>query len=312
MPEKPRAKLFQTQSEIRVLLDSAGLAPRRRLGQCFLIDRNLMLKLVEAAELGDDDRVLEVGCGTGSLTGLLAERAGRVVAVEIDRGLAEIARNRLADRPNVAILACDVLRRKSEIEPQVLDALTAAWGEGPGRMKLVANLPYDVATSLVMNLLLASPRFDRLCFTVQSEVGDRFLAEADTAAYGPVSILCGLLTDAMRIARAPARAFWPAPRVSSVMLRLDVKSAPALGPAQIAGFAELVRRSFQSRRKTLGHIGRQLGLTGFDEALETVSIPGQSRPASLAIDQWVALYKAVSGAAAAAWPEAGQAAVRRR
>ncbi len=282
-----------------MLLDSAGLSPRRRLGQCFLIDRNLMAKLVEAAELCADDCVLEVGCGTGSLTGLLAEGAGRVVAVEIDRGLAEIARNRLADRANVTLLACDVLRRKSEIEPQVIEHLAAAVGEARGGLKLVANLPYDVATSLVMNLLLGRPHFDRLCFTVQAEVGDRFLAEPDTAEYGPVRILCGLLADAARIARAPAQAFWPAPRVTSVMLRLDVKSQPAVAPPEIAGFAGLVRRCFQSRRKTLGHIGRQLKLALFEGALEKLSIPGQSRPASLAINQWVALYKAVTGPAPA-------------
>ena len=161
----------QTLSEIRDLLASAGLRPHKKLGQNFLIDGNLMTKIVDAAGLEPDDTVLEIGAGTGSLTEMLLERAGHVVAVELDRGLAELLADRLAGRDNLTLLHEDVLQTKSRIAPVVLDALRHAAGGRPAL--LVANLPYHIASPLLINLLLCDVPFVHFCFSVQREVADR-------------------------------------------------------------------------------------------------------------------------------------------
>jgi 16S rRNA A1518/A1519 N6-dimethyltransferase RsmA/KsgA/DIM1 with predicted DNA glycosylase/AP lyase activity len=145
---------MQTQTQIRQLLTGAGLAPNKALGQNFLIDLNLLGKIVELAQVGSGDVVLEVGPGTGSLTEELAQRARRVVAVEIDRGLSELLRQRLAGRENVLILHADVLAGKHEISPAVVAELAP-------RASLVSNLPYNVATPLVAECLLQSHRAAR-------------------------------------------------------------------------------------------------------------------------------------------------------
>lgn len=284
---------FQTQGRVQDLLNAAGLSPRKCFGQCFLIDRNLMGKLVASADLARADTVLEVGCGTGSLTGLLASVAGHVVAVEIDPRLVEVARRSVAGIGRVRLLNTDALEGKSKISGEVAAALVEARGASGGALKLVANLPYDIATPIVMNLLLGDLGFERLCFTVQAEVAGRFLAAPRTRAYGPVSILAQSLAVVRRIARVPPQAFWPSPKVDSAMLRLDVKSKEAVGLEDAAAFAVFVRRFFRQRRKTLAHIARKLRLDGeILPRLERLGLPAASRPEDLSPEQWVDLHGA--------------------
>ncbi len=286
MSEKPG---FQTLSDIRGLLAAAGLRPKKRFGQCFLIDRNLMHKLIDSAGIGPADCILEVGGGTGSLTCMLAGRAGRVVSVELDEGVAAIARGRLAAFDNVRHVPGDALANKSQLSPALVDAVRAARVESAGPLKLVANLPYDIATALVIDLLLSELHVERLCFTVQSEVADRFLAEAGTRDYGPVSIITQLLCEGQRIAKAPPQAFWPAPKVSSTLVRLDRRPAEAVPVQDPAAFAAFVRPFFHFRRKTLANVCRQLGI---DPAiLGTAGIDHSLRPEVIPPDKWVRLYE---------------------
>ncbi|MCG8408207.1 MAG: 16S rRNA (adenine(1518)-N(6)/adenine(1519)-N(6))-dimethyltransferase RsmA [Phycisphaerales bacterium] len=284
--------VFHTKTRIRSLLDSAGLSPRKRFGQCFLIDRNLMEKLVDAAELGPSDCVLEVGCGTGSLTGLLAERAGCVVTVEVDDAMIRIAREQLSSYGNVRWLATDALTNKSSVAAEIESAVTEDCQRVGGALKLVANLPYDIATSLILNLLLGNLPFARFCFTVQAEVADRFLADSDAPDYGPVSIISQLLAEGQRIAKVPAKAFWPAPKVSSAMVRLDVKSQDLVDITDAPGFARFVRSFFLHRRKTMAHLVRMLKA---DErlvpAMADLGIPPNVRPERVTVAQWISLFK---------------------
>jgi len=284
--------VFQTRRTVQSLLAGRGVRPRRRLGQHFLIDGNLMRKLVEAGAPGPDDEVLEVGAGTGSLTAELARRAGRVVAVEVDATLAEIASEQLAGRENVLILRCDALRGKSRVAAAVMDELHSAARRGK-RLKLIANLPYDIATPLVLNLLTDGPAFERLCFTVQREVGERFLARAGTAAYGIASVLIGALATARRIAAVPPQAFWPQPRVESVMLAVYPRT-----PVGIEGrrLAEFVRPFFQQRRKTVARIAATLGLEAeFAAACGRSRIDTSYRPEQIEPAGWVFLARSIGG-----------------
>jgi|CXWL01.1.fsa_nt_gi 16S rRNA (adenine1518-N6/adenine1519-N6)-dimethyltransferase len=284
---------FQTQARLRELLGSAGLHPRKRFGQHFLIDRNLMRKLIEAAELSRRDVVLEVGVGTGSLTSLIAAKAGRVLGVEIDTKLFPLATQELAKWDNVELLQADALLTKSTVNPLLEQRLTALRDEIGGPMKLVANLPYDIATSLIMDLLIGAMEFERYCFTVQSEVADRFLAEPGGKNYGPVSVMTTALTTARRICRVPPQAFWPAPKVDSTMLHITPRQTGTLSIQKRKDFSRFVRAFFQHRRQTIGHIARRLpDNSQVFAAIESVGIDAGLRPEALAAREWLALHSA--------------------
>lgn len=286
---------FQTQTVLRSLLEASGLSPRKQFGQNFLIDQNLMRKLVESAELTPTDCVLEVGHGTGSLTSLLANEAGWVVAVDVDPKVAEIAHEWLADRANVEFICQDALENKSTVAAPVYAALTAALQRLQGNLKLVANLPYDIATPLIINLLLGEPRFERLCFTVQDEVGDRFLAAPDTSDYGPVGIISQMLATGHRTTRVPPQAFWPPPKVTSAMLRLDVRPREQVPVNDLTAFAHFVRSFFLHRRKTMTSISKMLEMEQrVSPALKQLGLSAAVRPEVVTVEQWVELFRAVS------------------
>ncbi|MFQ5411440.1 MAG: 16S rRNA (adenine(1518)-N(6)/adenine(1519)-N(6))-dimethyltransferase RsmA [Phycisphaerae bacterium] len=289
----PETSPFQTKAVIRDLLTRAGLHPHKRLGQCFLIDRNLMNKLLESAELTPADCVLEVGCGTGSLTGLLAERVARVITVELDPRLASIARERLARHPNVRLLNQDVLANKSTVAPEIEAAVDEAVRHTAGRILLVANLPYDIATPLIVNLLLGPLPVRRFCFSVQREVADRFLAGPGTPDYGPVSIVSQSLVSGRRIARLPPQAFWPVPKVASSILRLDTLPPERIESHDPADFARFVRSCFRYRRKTISHIARMLNLdVRILPTLSGCEVSPDARPQDIRVDQWIRLHEA--------------------
>lgn len=284
---------FQTKRDLQGMLEAAGFAPRKRYGQNFLIDQNLMRKLVDSAELGEADCVLEVGAGTGSLTSLLALAAGWVVAVEIDRGLARLAAEQLSPFRNVTILTADALDNKSTVSRELEDAVGQVGGQTGGPLKMVANLPYDIATPLVINLLLGGLPFRRLCFTVQAEVADRFLAAPGTPAYGPVGIITQLLATGRRVCRVPPQAFWPAPKVRSAMLRLDVRDPSAVPVSNPTDFARLVRSFFQHRRKTITNIARRMeGAERLLSAIDRIGLQPAARPENLRLEHWVELHLA--------------------
>ena len=295
---------MQTLGQIRQMVARGGLKLQKRLGQCFLIDHNLMGKLVELADIPADAMVLEVGAGTGTLTEELVLRGRHVVAVEIDRGVFAVARSELADSENLTLIHGDALAGKHAINPAVLSAV------GPVA-HLVANLPYSIATPLVAECLLSSYRaavgppgvgacrFDRLTFTVQKEVGDRFASGPGGGTYGPVSVLTTLLGRLRRGVTLPASAFWPRPKVASCMLRIDFDSSQAARIADIDVLRGVLKALFMHRRKQIGWTVRR-GSQGQDPqqwaaAIEAVGIDRRLRPQDVAPDQYLALANALAG-----------------
>jgi len=284
---------FQTKSDLERLLASAGAAPRKRYGQCFLIDRNLMRKLVESAKMRPDDWALEVGCGGGSLTSITSSVCRRLIAVDIDPAMITIATEHLSNRPNVTILHTDALRKKSALAEDLVAEIEAVRREATGRGMLVANLPYDIATSLVINLMIGDYGIRRMCFTVQTEVADRLLAHPETSDYGPVSIVTQTFAEGRRVARVPPQAFWPSPKVQSSMVRLDARDDDETIVRDRAGFAVFLREAFRSRRKTLGHIfsrmedGERLIAT-----LPELGLAERARPEEVAVEAWQTLFLA--------------------
>jgi 16S rRNA (adenine1518-N6/adenine1519-N6)-dimethyltransferase len=281
----PQNAGFQTKNAIRDALTAAGTHPKRRFGQNFLIDQNLMGKLIEAADIGPDDVILEVGTGTGSLTTLLARSAPRVETFEIDPDVAEIAQARLAEFPHVRLTRGDALQNQTTLAPKLRRVLDAS----PGRVKLVANLPYDIATPLLMALLIADAPPISMCFTIQREVGLRLTAAHNTRDYGPASILAQICCAIERVARVPAAAFWPRPKIESVMLKMSPR-ADAPAAADRRRLSALVRAAFLHRRKTMRQALKDASPAAeLISAFESLGIPPTGRPESLTPNMWMSL-----------------------
>src|SRR4051812_22598054 len=220
----------QTQSYLRNLFARRGIAPQHRHGQNFLIDLNLHGLIVRTAEVGPDDVVLEVGSGAGALTALLAARAAAVVVAEIDPGMAALTAEAVAGLPNVRVLNVDALAGKSTLSPEVLDNVRAGLAVAPRRrLKLVANLPYHIATPIVTNLLVHPELCPaRIVVTIQLELAERMRAEPEQEAYGALSILVQALADCTIVRTLPPSVFWPRPKVDSAIVSITPR--PLLPP----------------------------------------------------------------------------------
>lgn len=224
----------QTRSEIAALLEEHGLAPIHRLGQHFLADANITRKIVGLADVGPGDQVLEVGAGTGTLTRALAATAAKVVAYEVDEGL----------RP-----VLDTVTEGLGVEVRIADAtkVDLAAELAGGRWVMVANLPYNVGTPMVMDALRQVKTIERFVIMVQREVAERLAARPGDEQYGLPSVVAGVHSDASVAFKVPAQVFYPPPRVDSAVAVLDRKAAPESAERAI----ELARAAFGQRRKML-------------------------------------------------------------
>jgi len=242
---------MQTKRQVRELLASVGVSPNRRYGQHFLVDLNLMRFLVDAAGIDPADTVLEVGCGTGSITQALAERAKRVVAVDVDPTLAALAQSQLADLPNVHLINEDILSNKGTLNPVVVEALDGPRRPGEGRLLLVANLPYDVASALMLNLAKGPVIADEMVVTVQKEVGQRMEAAPRSRDYGTLSILLGATGTARTLRILKPSVFWPPPGVDSAIVQFVREPEKCAAIRDMAILGEVVNLFIGHRRKML-------------------------------------------------------------
>ena len=276
------------------------MRPEKRYGQHFLIDGNLMRMLVDEADLGPADTVLEVGPGVGNLTELLVERAGRVVAVEIDPAIAEIARTRLAGTGNLDFLITDVLANKHTVAPEVLDLAETRRLACGGPLKLVANLPYQAATPLVAELVMRDPPLERLVFTVQEEVAARFAAEPGTSDYGPVGVIVQALGKVEVLRRLGPSVFWPRPKVWSAMVRIRPDAARRKRIRDLALFRRTIHGLFVHRRK---RAARSLSLADAAEGspetwaacLKAAGLDPEARGETYTVDEIVRLANSLAG-----------------
>ena len=281
-------KHVQTKTEIKALLDRFGVRPRKRLGQHFLIDGNLMRQLAASAELHGDDTVLEIGPGTGGLTDLLIAGAKRVIAVEMDPAMQAILRERFAGQSGFELIATDALANRNRLADEVLAALRALGPADRRRLKLVANLPYRIASPALVNLLLRDSPPVLYCFTVQKEVADRLAASPRTKDYGPLSILFQALCDIRHVAAVPPSGFWPEPQVASTMLRITPSARPLYEGESPARFMRRVRGGFASRRKTLrSNLRRHVGPEVTAELEQHLDL--DRRAEELCVAEWVSL-----------------------
>ena len=265
--------LPDTVSGLKVFLRKKRIFLKKRLGQNFLIDKNLLRLIVDTADVCDRDIVLEIGTGTGSLTELLGERATRVLSVEIDRDLFNLSRNALSRHENVHLVNMDVLSSKSSIDPRIVEILTG-WleGEKEPTLKVVSNLPYSISTPAIIALLEGELPVKLMVLTLQKEIVDRLAARPRTKDYGVLSLIAQLFCEIRLIRALPPAVFWPQPQVESaiVALKVDKEKARSVMP-DYELFRAIVRTTFQSRRKTLLNGLLRLKLPFADkEALQNV------------------------------------------
>lgn len=242
---------MQTKRQIQQLLASAAVTVKKRLGQHFLIDLNLMRLLIESANIGADDIVLEVGCGTGSLTEAIAERAGFCLAIEYDKKLADIAKKQLEGRKNVGIINTDILQNKQTTNPIVLEEFSRARRKYNGRLLLVANLPYNVASPVILNLATGPVLVDAMYVTIQKEVAERMTAKAGNKDYGILSIILSAHGEVKIIRALKPTVFWPQPTVGSAMVSFVRNQQKVRRIKDIRLLMELVKLCMSHRRKTL-------------------------------------------------------------
>ncbi len=251
-----------TPSALKVLLKERGLRPRKHLGQNFLVDQKLLRVIAEKAAVGDRDIILEVGSGTGLLTKHLAERAHRVLAVEIDPRLYGLTMELLQGYTNVHFLNKDVLKTKTTIDPEI-EAVIVHWlKEEEGlRLKVVSNLPYSISTPFIIAILTGRLPVECMVLTLQRDIVDRLLARPGTKEYGVLSVMAQLFSDVELLRQLPPEVFWPAPQVESAIVRMTVRRERALERiTDLSLFKRLVMCIFQSRRKTLINSLLKLGL----------------------------------------------------
>lgn len=289
----------QTQSFLRQRFEDAGIRPETRHGQNFLIDLNLLDVLVNAADLGPDDVVLEVGTGLGSLTTRMSPLAAHVVTVEIDRRLFQLASEELGDLPNVTMLQRDALQSKNTIDPVVLETVRQQIAAQPGRrFKLVANLPYNVATPILSNLLLAEPLPVSLTGTIQKELADRICAAPGTRDYSALSIWMQSQCELEIVRTLPPQAFWPRPKVESAILHIVPHAERRARLTDPKFFHWFIRSLFLHRRKFLRGVmvavlQEQLSKPEVDQLLAAQGLEADARAEQLPIERLIALAAAV-------------------
>jgi 16S rRNA (adenine1518-N6/adenine1519-N6)-dimethyltransferase len=288
-------ELRQTRSYLMRLFESRGLHPRHDLGQNFLIDLNLLDFLVRAAELTEADVVLEVGAGTGSLTAALARQAGHVVSVELDPTLHGLAAEATAACGNVTLLRCDALRNKNHLAEEVLAAVREQLAAQPGRqLKLVANLPYGVATPVVSNLVATDLPWVRIVITIQWELALRMSASPGSAHYGALAVWLLSQCRVRILKRLPPQVFWPRPEVDSAIVRIDPDPGRAAQLGDREFFHDFIRRLFQQRRKALrtvlrGMYRKELGQPRLEAAMQDLSLDPAARAEDLDVPTLVRL-----------------------
>jgi len=300
MPETPQPvpSPRQTLSYLHRLFESFGLEAKSKLGQNFLIDLNLLDLIVRTGEVAATDAVLEVGTGTGSLTSKLAEHAGAVVTVEIDKSLQPVAKQVIGPRPNVRFVFGDCLAKKSELNPDML----AAWDEETARVsatkkKLIANLPYVIATPLISNLLVSRTDVERMVVMVQWEIAERLRAVPGTKDYNALSVLVQSVADVETVRKVLPSNFYPRPKVDSAIVLIKPNAEKRAKVGDVLAFRTFLRDLYVHRRKNL----RQ-ALSGWptgakdkavvDAKLAELGIDGKLRSEALDLEQHLRLARA--------------------
>lgn len=291
------------KNQIQDILGAADSSPRHRFGQHFMLDENMLETIAAAAELTPQDIVLEIGPGVGNLTAIIAPQVGRVLAVDIDGALLRAAANHWQSLKNVRWMQADALAGKHCLNPDVMAAITEIRdGDAARPVKLVANLPYNAASPLIAELLVAiwadrhtppGRRFalDRLVFTVQWEVAQRMAAGPGSSDYGALGILIQVLAHVEILRPIDRQCFWPPPKVKSALVRITPKPQGIAALADVPALQRLLAALFGHRRQNLGNAIRHgLHPENFSQVMQRLRAEGinpLARPADLSASEFI-------------------------
>lgn len=225
------------------IIKTYDLRLNKRYGQNFLIDENILLKIIESSELKAQDNVLEVGPGIGTLTQVLSPRVSQVLAVEIDKRLISVLEKTLASYKNISIVQGDILKID-------LKNLTAShWGEG--KFKVISNLPYSITTPFISKILRERHNIDFMILMVQKEAAERVIAQPGSKNYGALAVFVKTYGETKILFKVSRRVFLPCPEVESAVIKLKIRDEPLYEVEDEELFYKIVRGSFQYRRKSI-------------------------------------------------------------
>ncbi len=266
------------------LLRKYDVRPRKRLGQCFLIDPNIIGKIVQSARIRPDETVVEIGAGIGVMTALIAAQARRVIALDLDPQMIQILHEELKDCTNLEIVQTDILRYDFNT------ALDSKGAEGI-RLKVVGNIPYNISTQILFQLIEHRAIISEAILMIQKEVGDRIVAEPGSKAYGIPSVLTAMFAEVSREIDVPASCFRPVPKVDSVVIRIAFRPRLLVELRDAGLFFKLVKAAFAMRRKTLtNNLKAAPGLlpvgSNLDSILARANIDGARRGETLTAEEF--------------------------
>ena len=258
--------------------------PLKSLGQNFLMDQNVIGKIIQSAVLQPGDQVLEIGPGRGALTERLVRQVERLLLVEYDHALAASLTESFTDNPQVTVVDGDIL---------AVD-IAALLNQGAGKWKVIANLPYNISTQVLFRLEEVRSRLSRMVLMLQKEVGDRLVAQPDCSDYGITTVLLGLHFDIRREFIVPPGCFHPRPKVDSAVLSFIPLAAPRVEVGNEQIFRRVVKGAFAMRRKTLSNCLKSAELSaegGIEALLEECGIDGRRRGETLSLDEFALISR---------------------
>ena len=290
------AENLSSRRVVRKILTAKHLRLKRRLGQNFLIDKNILNKILEAAELKPDDLIIEIGAGLGTMTQVIAPRVKKIWAIEIDRGLAGVLKETLRDFSNAEIIHGDALKIK------LSDFISAEFGRiKPDlikRIKIIGNIPYSLTTPLVTKILEEEPEFKRAWLLLPEAVVKRMRALPGSKTYGAFSILVAFYANVKLLRKITPQVFFPVPKVASVLVKLERYQQEKFKPKDKELFFKVVRSSFNKRRKKLSNALKPLldkRKLGGLELQKNSRIDLNRRGETLSIDEFIKLSDCLSG-----------------
>ncbi|RME87828.1 MAG: ribosomal RNA small subunit methyltransferase A [Planctomycetota bacterium] len=272
-----------TQKEIKRILKKNQIFPKKGLGQNFLIDGQLLNFIIQTSEISEEDFVVEVGTGLGSLTELLAQRAKTVLTIEKDEKVLGIAKDRLSNYTNILFWEGDVLHSKNALAKGWMDLLPKE------PVRFVSNLPYSISTPFIVLLLMSPMLWKKSLFLVQYEIGEKIIAQPNSPSYGRLSVISQLMSKPKWIRKVPPQVFYPQPKVDSALIQLErTPSSPS--PRILKILDSLLRSLFGKRRKQIGKIlEKEWGIP--KDQLSSLSISPRNRPEDLAPSQFLELSR---------------------
>ena len=267
---------------VRSILKDCGIRPRKHLGQSFLEDKNIINKIILAADIHEQDIVVEIGAGLGIMTEIMASQAGKVTAIDVDPRMIAVLRERLQNQPRVEIIEKDVL---------TCDFSALRSDGDSAKLKVIGNIPYNISTPILFHLLTFRRHITAMVLMFQKEVVDRLVAFPGNKEYGIPSVIFSLFTTLSREMQVPASCFYPQPKVASSVVKIVVREKPLVELADEQFFFRIVKSSFGMRRKTIWNNLRSAGLPfssdrEIERLLDQAGIEGQRRGETLSPEEF--------------------------